>query len=255
MVVANKLEQFLNHESGFKTSSKYAVASTGSMLLQLQNLGYNVSAFSAGRTKDAAKFGFQKHIVRLRSEGMQALSVGDVVPEICLVNSYDGTSSVQLFAGIFRLVCANGLMVGKTFGTDFRIKHVGNIESELQNAVEVITSETPQLSDKVKQLSSILPSTNVVEGLVTATAGLILPETAINVQLNDMLRIKRRNDNGSDLWSVYNRLQETAVRGGLRYQTLSETGQVRNHSTRAIKSVGRQVDVNRQLWDLVQEAV
>jgi len=249
------LSKFLQQTSGFGTSAKYAIANTGSMLTHLETLGFQVASFTAGRTKDAAKQGFQKHIVRLRSNNFTALKVGDSVPEICLVNAYDGSTSVQLFAGLFRLVCANGLMVGSTFGNDFRIRHVGEIAPQLTLAVDGIAAQLPNVVNAVKQLQSTMPSEATVAHLTQQTLALVVPETATNVSTEDLLRVKRFGDAGQDLWSIYNRLQEGAVRGGVRYQTVAEGGQVRNHSTRAIKSVGRQVDVNRELWDLVQKAV
>jgi hypothetical protein len=47
-----------------------------------------------------------------------------VTPEIVLLNAHDGTSAYQFHAGLFRLVCANGLIVSDaTLSPEFRLAY------------------------------------------------------------------------------------------------------------------------------------
>lgn len=40
---------------------------------------------------------------------------GDIVhPEVIIKNSYDGSTTVLLMSGLYRLICSNGLVIGKT---------------------------------------------------------------------------------------------------------------------------------------------
>ena len=43
------------------------------------------------------------------ADSLPSVAVGDSLVEVVLVNSHDGTSSYKLMAGIFRLVCWNGM--------------------------------------------------------------------------------------------------------------------------------------------------
>ncbi len=64
-----------------------------------------------GRTSDASKKDFTKHLIRLRRLDHDAkFSVGDTVCEILLKNANDGTSAFDIMAGLFRIRCLNSLV-------------------------------------------------------------------------------------------------------------------------------------------------
>ena len=65
-----------------------------------------------------------------------------------------------------------------------------------------------------------------------------------------MLTIRRREDTGNDLWSVFNRVQENTVRGGLRFRN-EETG--RRNRTREVKGIDQNIRLNRALWELAEK--
>ncbi|WP_340638650.1 DUF932 domain-containing protein, partial [Yersinia pseudotuberculosis] len=75
------------------------------------------------RVRDPEKRDYTKHMLRLRRVTQIA---GQQVPEIIMLNSHDGSSSHQLIPGMFRAVCANGLICGESFG-DIRVPHKGDI--------------------------------------------------------------------------------------------------------------------------------
>jgi hypothetical protein len=51
------------------------------------------------------------------------VAVGDSLVEVVLVNSHDGTSSYKLMAGIFRLVCWNGMVVSESMQDSIAVRH------------------------------------------------------------------------------------------------------------------------------------
>jgi hypothetical protein len=62
------------------------------------------------RTRIPGKGDFTLHMVRFRhAEHLSPLAVGAEVPELVLVNSHDGASAYKFMAGVFRLVCSNGV--------------------------------------------------------------------------------------------------------------------------------------------------
>jgi hypothetical protein len=54
--------------------------------------------------------------------------LGELTPEIVLLNSDDRSSGYQLHAGLFRFVCANGLMVADSLIASVRTHHMGGKE-------------------------------------------------------------------------------------------------------------------------------
>src|SRR3990167_6360102 len=112
----------LNQEGSYGASYKYIPITTQRIIERLKLQGYTVSQFQKSRVRKTSKEGYQKHIVRLRHPSLGALTVGDNIPEIVLINSYDRSSAVQFILCVYRMVCANGLMVGNTFQS-YHIRH------------------------------------------------------------------------------------------------------------------------------------
>ena len=93
-------------------SERYAYIPTIHVLNGLRKEGFLPFYVAQSRTRHEDRREFTKHLLRLRHVNhIQALTVGSEFPEISLLNSHDGTSSYQMDAGIYRLVCSNGLIV------------------------------------------------------------------------------------------------------------------------------------------------
>ena len=65
----------------------------------------------------------------------------DIALQFTVKNSYDGGNSLSIVLGAFRLVCSNGMIIGKKF-LGFRWKHVGEAEVD----VEAIRAKVQTLS-------------------------------------------------------------------------------------------------------------
>ena len=80
----------------------------------------------------------------------------DLTPEIIINNSYNGTSGLNILAGAFRLVCANGMIIG-VVSQNYKNKHsvyniaLNDIESVIRETVEktklIFTDEFPILQE------------------------------------------------------------------------------------------------------------
>ena len=107
-------------------SDRFAYIPTSQIVEHLMSKDYGVFAVNQGGSRDEEKRGFTKHMLRLRPLS-QTLQVGGTHNELVLVNAHDGTSAYRLMAGVFRLVCSNGLIVAQSVLDDIRIPHTGNI--------------------------------------------------------------------------------------------------------------------------------
>ena len=80
----------------------------------------------------------------------------DLTPEIIINNSYNGTSGLNILAGAFRLVCANGMIIG-VVSQNYKNKHsvyniaLNDIESVIRETIEktklIFTDEFPILQE------------------------------------------------------------------------------------------------------------
>ena len=55
--------------------------------------------------------------------------VGTVFPQILLTNSHDGKNSFQFQAGLYRLICSNGLVIADTQFEAVKIRHMGILDN------------------------------------------------------------------------------------------------------------------------------
>lgn len=132
-------------------SDRYAYVSTYDLLSGMRDNGFYPVKVSHPlcRTEDKKNFG--KHLIRFRREDQLTSTEAR---EVILVNSHDGSSSFQLMAGIFRLVCANGLIVGEK-DTEIRIPHSGRaVDNVIDGAFRVI-NDFDKVTESIEQMKQI----------------------------------------------------------------------------------------------------
>jgi len=244
--------QIFAKTTGYNVSNAYKVINTAEIVTQFEREGFNLERVSKQRVKNAAKDGFQKHLLVFRHPSMQFKNVNDSIPEILLKNSYDGSSSFQLMLGIYRMVCSNGLIVGQTFNA-IRVRHVGPdvLSKAIQGAFDV-AEQVGRAAANIERMQAIqLNHVQRLQFAVQATE-LIKPENALQFDSSKLLTARRVPDTSNDLWSVFNRVQENIIRGGMRYTTVDANGRVKNASNRSIKAIDRNIEINQKLWTIAE---
>ena len=230
------------HES---RGERYAFIPTIDVLNGLRSEGFQPFEVRQTKVRDVGRREHTKHMVRLRhANALHA--VGNEVPEIILINSHDGSSSYQLLSGIFRMVCSNGLIAGDVHN-DVRVRHTGNVVNDvIEGSFEVLQN--------LQQVTGSIDAMRAVD--LTEAEQRLLATSAIELRWGDQSPIKpqqlivprRYEDNKSDLWTTFNRIQENLVKGGMRGR--SATG--RRTTTREVGGVNENVKLNRALWQLAE---
>jgi hypothetical protein len=204
---------------------------------------------SESRTRSEDKKGFAKHLIRFRQhDGFS--SVGEVKPEIVLVNSHDGTSSYQLSAGLYRLICSNGMIVSDGQIDCVRVRHSGNVVDNVIEGTYRIVTETPKAIEHMDAMRGLM-LTRAEQGIFAEAAkGLRWDGEEVSVNNADLLRPRRTADQSADLWTTFNVLQEKVLKGGVSVQNLNTKNSQR---AREVKSVTENVRLNKALWTLAEE--
>ncbi|EOD4081620.1 DUF932 domain-containing protein [Yersinia enterocolitica] len=229
------------HES---RSERYTCIPTITLLDNLQREGFQPFFACQTRVRDQSKREHTKHMLRLRRAGQ---ITGQQVPEIILLNSHDGSSSYQMLPGLFRQVCQNGLICGQSFG-EVRVPHRGNVvDNVIEGAYEVlgIFDRVEEKRDAMQSLA--LPAT-ARQALANAALRYRFGEEHRPVTPSQLLTPRRNEDNSDDLWTVYQRVQENLIKGGLS----GRTAQGRRAQTRAVKGIDSDVKLNRALWVMAE---
>lgn len=249
--------QVFDKNQGFGVSERYKAVNTATLVSQFEAAGYTVSQIKTARVRNAEKQGFQKHLIRLRHPSLTVNALSGLTPEIVVSNSYDGTAAFRLMMGIFRLVCSNGLIVGQAYES-IRVVHVGDALNKVLQAANRVQSQTDTIASQIEKWSSIQLTDAQASQFAKAASSLLLPtQNDTNViplvRSETLLKVRRLDDRSQDLWTVFNRIQENALQGGLSYTRIGGQGQVRNMTARRINSIDRSIEVNRALWDLASQ--
>jgi hypothetical protein len=236
-------------------SARYTFIPTIGIIDALRNEGFMPvrAQQSASRLEDGKMFA--KHMLRFRRiEDLENTKVvGTEIPELVMVNSHDRSSGFQLSAGLFRLICSNGMTVKSSNFGDISVRHTGDIRDNVIEGSYEIIQEMPAILAKVEQYKNV--KLDPVHELAFADAALELRwptneqgNSAAPIRPTQLLNPRRSADNTNDLWTTFNRVQENFIKGGLR--GTGTTG--KRTTTRKIASVSEDLRLNKSLWLLTE---
>lgn len=231
----------------FEVSDKYHFIPTIEIVNQIIAHNWHPVSVSEASVRDENKEGYQQHYVRFR-HFEDLLNPRDNAIELLLFNSHDRTKSFSISAGIYRFICANGLVLSDNVFESYKIKHLGDRENDVTTAVTNITNIKSKLEDKLTQLSSINLSQVEKESFAKSTIPLRF-EDHLEVDYQDLLVPLRAEDCKDDLYTTLNIIQENLIRGNVSGVN-KETG--RRFTSREIKSISKDVEVNKGVWNIAE---
>ena len=153
--------------------------------------------------------------------------------ELLLFNSHDRTTAFSISVGIYQFVCANGLVIADSVFESYKIKHIGDRDNDVINAIINITAFKPKLEAKIHNFESITLSHTVKESFAKSAIPLRFDDH-LQVDHNDLLVPHRDEDKHDDLYTVLNVIQENMLRGNISGQN-KETA--RRFTSREIRIV------------------
>ena len=238
-------------------SDRYAYIPTSAVVAGLRAEGFEPVKVTTSRTRDESKRGFEKHMIRFRRSDAGQVVVGDVFPEVVLVNSHDGSTSYNLMAGLFRLACSNGLVVPQEELTQTRIRHTGEriVDDVIEGSYRVL-GESETAIETAKEWGMIELDPREQQALAIGAHHLRFADAAGNVETpikaDQFLNPRRLDDRKNDLWTVFNRVQENAIKGGLRGIGVGSNGRRRRTTTKEVKGIDGNVNLNKALWKMAE---
>jgi hypothetical protein len=127
---------FTEKADSSSTSKHYVHIPTEQVIDDMASLGWGV--VDAKQVKARKSQGYQKHMVVF---GNNDISIngkdGDtVMPRILMTNSHDGKNAFQFQAGLYRLVCSNGLVIADAEFANMKIRHMGYDLAELKTVIK-----------------------------------------------------------------------------------------------------------------------
>lgn len=228
-------------------SPSYAYIPTIAVLERLLDAGFQVHEVAQTRPYAKDRDPFAKHMLRLRYPAKE-VKIGAAVPELVLINAHDGTARYYLYAGVYRFICCNGMIVGDTFAKIVVAHRGGDITKGrvLEGSYEIVDKEMPRVMSMVDDMQARILKREEQAALAQIAWDLRAAGTQPSYQPADLLSPRREEDKSNDLWTVFNRIQENTMQGGMQGRSMLFT---RRSIARPIERVNQLVSINRKLWD------
>jgi hypothetical protein len=248
--IKSKAPSIFTKTGSENTSEKYVHMSTDTVINDMELLGWKV--VDVKQVKARKNIGFQKHLVVFRNNDIVINGAdGDTAfPQILLTNSHDGKNSFTFQAGIFRMICENGLVVSTQDFNNVKIRHVGYSFEELQTQIKIMVEKLPLTVESMNKLKNIeLNQEQILEFAKQAIATRFEEDKIKRVKINlgDLVIPTRKEDKEPNLWNVFNIVQEKIMHGGITYEL---DGKIRK--LRKINNFNQDIEINKRLWEVTE---
>lgn len=225
-------------------SDKYVHIDTRQVVHLMKEHGWYVAAASAASPRKRDPL-FAKHTIDFRHPDMKEHF--GAAPRVVFVNSHDGSSSARAMAGYFRFVCSNGLIVGRPTAS-VRARHAGLGAYEFVHEVQALRNTFVEQQRTFSDWSK-LQTTKAQREEYARLVGQLRWGDAYAFNADELLSLRRAEDDDGSLLTTFNRAQENATRGGL--SGLSRNGRIL--ISQPISSIDRDLKFNADLWQLTEE--
>jgi hypothetical protein len=236
-------------------SDKFTHIPTFKVIEDMAKLGWNVVDAKQVKARKEETRGFQKHLVVFRNNDVVINGAdGDTVfPQILLTNSNDGKNAFTFTAGLFRMVCENGLVISTEQFNDVKMRHMGYTFEELQAQIREMVEQLPLTVESMNKMKQIQLDEEQAKALAKkALTTRFTEEQVENIQidLDQLLEPTRDEDKGTDLWTVFNVIQEKILNGDFNY-----ISGVKQRKARKVKNFKQDMEINQKLFAMAAEFV
>ena len=246
-----------------EVSERYVYADTPTIINDMDKLGWKVRQVGQ-RTARKENTMFSPHFVRFANPDYRIKGNGGdySFPEVVMKNRYDGLGAVEFMAGIFRLVCSNGMVISTESFGEMKLNHRGYSFEEMR---KLVGDRVVSIEEQVAVMNAMKDTTLMKEQQrELAMQGLLIRGQVSKKEegkfrgkvdlltLDEILTPERNEDKGNDLWNTFNVVQEKMVNGGFHTQLGLNT---KIRKVRAIKSFEQDLTLNKQLFSAATELI
>jgi len=209
--------------------------------------------------------GYQKHMVRFRHPEISFNDIngdGNLV-DILLTNSHNGTSSFKFQVGVFRLVCSNGLVIQtQDFGSE-RVRHFSSedenkFQEKLEETLAILIDRIPMTVDIISKMQQSVINDQQVGEMALKAAEIKFQDKAKNIDtdqlIEELVLANREEDEGNNVWVVFNRLQEKLLNGDYKYIN-NNNRRRKPRRARSVNNIVQSNKLNTKLFEMAYEYV
>ena len=253
--IKERAKSVFTDKAGPSTSEKFTHIPTHKVIEDMEQLGWGVVDAKEVKARAKNSIGFQKHLVVFRNPDVVINGAdGDTVfPQILLTNSNDGKNAFTFTAGLFRMVCENGLVVSTQEFENVKMRHMGYTFEELQKQIRAMVEQLPLTVESMNKMKKIQLDEEQAKALAKKALTTRFTEDqveAMDFNLDELLEPTRDEDKGNDLWSVFNVIQEKILDGDFTYMSGA-----RIRKARKVKNFKQDLEINQKLFAMAAEFI
>ena len=243
---------FASKPSG-EVSKHYTHIPTERVIDDMELLGWKAVSAQEVKARKNSTRGFQKHLLVFRNDDVVINGDdGDTVfPQILMTNSHDGKNSFQFQAGLYRLICSNGLVIADTQFEAVKMRHMGYTFEDLQIKIKEMVENLPLTVESMNKMKEKEMAEEEILQFAKDAISTRFSEKEMNriqIDLKELVNPVRKEDAGTDLWSVFNVVQEKIITGDFDYRA---GGKARK--AREIKNFKQDMLINKKLFNVALE--
>ena len=236
-----------------EVSKHYTHIPTTKVIDDMRLLGWDVVDAKEVKSRKASTRGVQKHLVVFRNPEVviNGEDGDEVFPQILLTNSHDGKNAFTFTAGLFRMICENGLVISTEQFEDVKMRHMGYTFEDLQTNIREMVARLPLTVESMNAMKQIELGEEQALAFAKEALETRFDKSQMNrikVDLKELLEPTRKEDKGSDLWSVFNVVQEKLLGGGFEYIAGTKV-----RKARCVKNFKQDQKINQELFSLALE--
>lgn len=220
-----------------KVSNRYSFADSEYYLQKFIDADWFIHS-----ARQVSKSEYAPHQVILRNNDIA--TVGDLLPQLMFTNSHNGIKKMTMDTGIYRLVCSNGLVVPTSITQSLSIKHLDLGDSTTDTIVNSFYEKVPIIMNNIDRMRNKILTDDEIDNF-TYNALQIRFTNAVGININDVVKPLRIEDNSDDLWTVFNVVQEKLIRGGIQLPS--------KRRSRPINNFVNDNNINTKLWELAEQ--
>lgn len=238
-----------------KTSERYKMTRDVEALASFNAAGFQLSAYKEVKARNPDMQSHKTYRAIYQNPALGTLADGTSFT-IIQKGASDGTNKLVITAGLFRILCTNTMVVGRDLFDPVAIKHIGEVDSQLDNLVDRLLDVAPRVFNTVKQMTARTLSPVEQIEFAAKAAELRFNSKEFNIDPKVLLEARRPSDEGATLWNTFQRIQEGLIKGGYQVQSKlpKEDGSDRKaRKAMSLRNINMDFDVNTGLWSEAQK--
>jgi len=216
-IIKQNAPAVLATEPSGNVSERYEFVNTWHYIRSAMKLGWKVTEVSQQKSRKTNPT-HGKHIVKLQHGDYK---VGEDHIQMIITNSHDKTYRFKVEVGVFRLVCSNGLVIPIRTDISVTTKHMGFTASEMLVDILKRTEELQEVGKTLKEMQHRILTPEEVREFAELALSVRSDKIDLPENVDVILERVRPQDEGNDLYTVFNVVQEHLTQGGVMLKTTS----------------------------------